>query len=195
MSKNNFWAEKLFHFITKIHYGISIKNIYVNDGIPLLRILNLKPNKIDLTDIVKLEESKSKEIGNGFVYEGDLLISRSGSAGIVAVVPKEADRFAFGSFMIKFCVNGEVNKEYVSIWLNNKISKLLTEREKIGAIQGNITIGTIENFQIPLPSLEMQSKIAEEVKRRISEAAKLKAETNKIIEEAKREAEEMILGE
>ncbi len=187
--------EKLKEFITKIHYGISIKNVYVDEGIPLLRILNLKPNKIDLRDVVNLEESKRKEIGNGFVYESDLLISRSGSVGIVGVVPKEADGFAFGSFMIKFCINDEISKEYVSLWLNNNFTKLLTEREKIGAIQGNITISTIENFQIPLPPLEIQNKIAAEVKRRISEAERLKTEASKIIEEAKKQVEEMILGD
>lgn len=195
LEEGKYRIEKLKEFITKIHYGISIKNVYVDEGIPLLRILNLKPNKIDLRDVVNLEESKRKEIGNGFVYEGDLLISRSGSVGIVAVVPKEADGFAFGSFMIKFCVNDEVNKEYVSIWLNNKISKLLTEREKIGAIQGNITISTIENYLVPLPPLEIQNKIADEVKSRISDAERLKAEAGKIIEEAKKKVEKMILGD
>lgn len=193
--KGKYRIAKLKEFVTKIHYGVSIKNVYVDEGIPLLRILNIKSNKIDLTEVAYLEDSKRKEIGNGFVYEGDLLISRSGSVGIVAVVPKEADGFAFGSFMIKFCVNDEVNKEYVSIWLNNKISKLLTEREKIGAIQGNITIGTIENFPIPLPPLEIQNKIAEEVKRRMLEAETLKTEASKIIEEAKKQVEEMILGD
>jgi type I restriction enzyme S subunit len=97
--------------------------------------------------------------------------------------------------MIKICVNDEVNKGYVSIWLNNKISKLLTEREKIGAIQGNITISTIENFLIPLPPLEIQNNIAEEVTRRISEAERLQAEASRIIEEAKKKAEDMILGD
>ena len=40
LEKGNFKIEKLENFITKIHYGISIKNIYVSDGIPILRILN-----------------------------------------------------------------------------------------------------------------------------------------------------------
>ncbi len=195
LEKGKYRIAKLKEFVTKIHYGVSIKNVYVDEGIPLLRILNIEPNKIDLTEIAHLEESKRKEIGSGFVYEGDLLVSRSGSVGIVAVVPKEADGFAFGSFMIKFCVNDEVNKEYVSIWLNNKISKLFTEREKIGAIQGNITISTIENFLVPIPPLEIQNKISDEVKRRISEAERLKAEATRIIEEAKHRVEGMILGD
>jgi hypothetical protein len=43
--------------------------------------------------------------------------------------------------------------------------------------------------------LEIQNKIAAEVKRRISEAERLKAEANKIIEEAKKQVEGMILGQ
>lgn len=186
--------EPLKNYITKIHYGASIKNIYVDEGIPLLRIINLKPNKIDLREVVKVPESKRKEIGNAFVNKGDILISRSGSVGIVAVVPKEADSFAFGSFMIKFCVNNKINKDYVSIWLNNRIAQLFTQREKIGAIQGNITISTIESFKIPAPSLEIQNKIVSEVKKRVATAEKLKLETRNVVENAKKEVEKIILG-
>ncbi|MBN1232078.1 MAG: restriction endonuclease subunit S [Candidatus Coatesbacteria bacterium] len=182
-------------FITKIHYGISIENEYVKKGIPLLRILNLKPNEIDISDVVYLDESKRKEIGSGFVYKDDLLISRSGSIGIVAVVPKEADGFAFGSFMIKLCLNDDINKNFVTIWLNNKVLQNLIFREKIGAIQGNITIDTIKNFLIPLPPPRIQTQIADEVKNRMNKAKELKQEAKKLLEQAKEKIEEMILGE
>jgi restriction endonuclease S subunit len=55
--------------------------------------------------------------------------------------------------------------------------------------------GVFETLLIPLPPLEIQNKIAEEVKRRISEAETLRAEASKIIEEAKKQVEEMILGD
>ncbi|RLE45533.1 N-6 DNA methylase, partial [Candidatus Woesearchaeota archaeon] len=129
-----------------------------------------------------------------FVKEGDLLISRSGTVGLVSVVPKEAEGFAFGSFMIKFCLKDEINKYYVASWLNTKLQKLLTEREKIGAIQGNITIGTIGRFKIPLPPLAVQNKIAEEVKRRMQKAEQLQKEAKEVLEKAKQEVEKMILG-
>ena len=187
-------TQKLKDFITKIHYGASTSNAYVDGGIPLLRILNLKPNYVDLSDLVYLPENFRKELGNAFVKAGDLLISRSGTVGIVSVVPKEADGFAFGSFMIKFCLNDQVNKEFISIWLNNKLNKLLTEREKIGAIQGNITIGTIENFDIPVPSLAIQNKIVEKINSYYSQAQKLKNEANNNLQKAKEKVEQIILG-
>ena len=114
--------------------------------------------------------------------------------GVVSVVPKEAEGFAFGSFMIKFCLNEKVNKNYISAWLNTKLQKLLTEREKIGAIQGNITIETIENFKIPLPPLAVQNKIAEEVKKRMQKAEQLQKEAKEELEKAKSEVEKIILG-
>jgi len=191
--KSGIKLESLKNFVTKIHYGISIKNVYVDEGIPLIRICNLWPNKIDLSDVIRLPESMRKNIGNGFVYKGDILISRSGSVGIVSVVPKEADGFAFGSFMIKFCLNDKINKEYVSIWLNNKLATLLTQREKIGAIQGNITIPTIENFKIPIPSLSAQNKIVDEVKKRMTKAEKLKEEAENVLAQAKGKVEKIIL--
>jgi restriction endonuclease S subunit len=55
--------------------------------------------------------------------------------------------------------------------------------------------GVFETLLIPLPFLEIQYKIAEEVKRRISEAETHKAEANKIIEESKKQVEKMILGD
>lgn len=52
-----------------------------------------------------------------------------------------------------------------------------------------------EDFsKLPFPkiNLNLQNKVAEEVKRRILESEKLKIESNKIIEDAKKRVEEMI---
>lgn len=193
INKGKYKTKKLKDFITKIHYGASTSNAYVDEGILLLRILNLKPNHFDLSKVVYLPENFRKELGNAFVRTGDLLISRSGTVGVVSVVPKEADGFAFGSFMIKFCLSDEINKEFVSIWLNNKLNKFLTKREKIGAIQGNITIGTIENFAVPMPPLVIQNKIVEKIKFYYFQAQKLKDEAKINLQKAKGKVEEMIL--
>jgi restriction endonuclease S subunit len=153
----------------------------VGDGIRLLRILNLKPDGLDLSNVVYLPESERATIGRAFVKEGDLLISRSGSIGIVVVIPKEAEGFAFGSFMIKFCLNDEINKEYVAAWLNGETAKQLIEREKIGAIQGNITIETIKNFEIPLPPRKIQDAVVAKIHKAYEEKRKKEEEIKLIL--------------
>lgn len=194
VTKGKYPVETLEKYITEIRYGASVKNDYSDDGIPLLRILNLSPNKIDLTDVVQLPKNKSKAIGNCYVNKDDLLISRSGTIGVVAVVPQEADGFAFGSFMIKFKLNNEIDNDYVSIWLNSYISQLLIQRERIGAIQGNITIPTIKNFLIPIPPLNTQKTIAKAVSKKYNQVEKLQSDASGLLEEAKKKVEEMILN-
>lgn len=194
LAHGKYSLHKLEDYITNIHYGASLKNTYVNEGIPFLRILNLKPNKIELGNVVKLPTTMKIEINKAFVSEGDLLISRSGSVGIVSVVPKEADGYAFGSFMIKFCLNNKISKRYVSLWLNNKLSHLFIQREKIGAIQGNITIPTIKSIKIPIPPLDVQIKIADEVKSSLDKARLLQQEAQEILEKAKSEVEKILMG-
>lgn len=186
--------KQLGNFINNIHYGASVKNKYVNSGIPFLRILNLKPNKIDISNVVQLPNKTRKELGNAFVKKGDMLISRSGTIGVVAVIPPEADGYAFGSFMIKFVLNNDIDKRYIAIWLNSSFGKNLIRRKRIGAVQGNITIPAIKSLKIPVPPIDIQNKIADEVSKRMEQAKSLEEEGKRVLDEAKAEVEGMILG-
>lgn len=181
IQNGKYTSQKLGDFITDIHYGVSTTNEYVHNGIRLLRILNLKDEGIDLRNVVYLPNEIRSEIGRAFVHEGDLLISRSGSVGIVVVVPKEAEGFAFGSFMIRFIVNDKINKQYVAAWLNSEASKKLIEREKIGAIQGNITIETIKNFDIPVPPLSVQNEVVSIIQTAYEQKRRKEQEIKKIL--------------
>ena len=184
-------VSKFKEFIVHIHNGASLKNNYVDDGIPLLRILNLKRNKINTNSIIMLPPSTKKELGNAFVKEGDILISRSGSIGKVAVVPKELDGFAFGSFMIKIEVEN-INKNYLCFWLNNQLFQKIIKREQIGSIQRNITIPIIKNFIIPIPPKEIQNQIAQKVQNRLQRAKKFKHQAAQSLEKAKQEVEDIL---
>jgi len=181
IQKGKYKSQKLGDFITDIRYGLSTTNDYVDFGSPFLRILNLKNEGLDLSDVVYIAAEKKDEIGKAIVHEGDLLISRSGSVGIVVVVPKEAEGFAFGSFMIKFCLNDKINKHYIAAWLNSESSQKLIEREKIGAIQGNITIETIKNFDIPIPSLSIQNEVVKKIQEAYDQKKTKEAETLKTL--------------
>lgn len=190
-----FKPRKLSDFISSIAYGASVNNEYETSGIPLLRIKDLKPNEIDSEKTVFLPESMRKELGNAFVKCGNFLISRSGSLGVTAIVDEAHDGFAFGSFMIRFdIVENEVNSLFVSYILNSCLGKTYFKRNKIGAIQGNITIPVIQSILIPLPPLEKQNEIATHIQTIRDQAKQLRAEAAAGLENAKQEVEAMILG-
>lgn len=62
------------------------------------------------------------------------------------------------------------------------------------SVQINLSKEDILNIEIPLPPLEIQEKIALEVKSRIEKAKVLESEAREVYERAKRDVEEMILG-
>ena len=193
----HFKVKQLGDFLCYIQYGASISNKYVEKGIPFLRIKDLKRNEIFLDEVVYLDESARSEIGSGFVHEGDFLISRSGTIGLVAQVPKALDGFAFGSFMIKFRLSEEaraiLDEDYLSYFLNCEVVEKILLRQKIGAIQGNITIPTIRSIPIPLPPLSIQQTIAAHIGKIRSEVTQLQGQADDAVRDAKLEIERILL--
>ena len=191
-----FELKGLGDYIKEIKYGASVKNDYVDAdiGIPFLRIQNIKEGELDLIGLQYLNPKLKKDIGNCYAKEGDILISRSGTIGSTAYVTKEANGFAYGSYMIKFRLKEEINSEFISILLNTLIGKIQTEQKAIGAVQKNITIPAIKSIKIPIPPTEIQEEIAEEVKRRRDRGKELKNAAEEVIKLAKDKAEKMILG-
>ncbi|GHT25331.1 hypothetical protein FACS189430_11810 [Bacteroidia bacterium] len=197
LEKSLYKKSKLGVHLSEINYGASVSNNYVKNGIPLLRIKDLKRNEINVSEVVYLPEEMRKTLGNCFVKENDFLISRSGTIGIVSIVPKNIEGFAFGSFMIKFSLKEDfkIDKHFLSFYLNSSLLVKLIEREKIGAIQGNITIPTIKNFPLILPPLEKQKEIANRIQNIRNNANNLKINAKQKLHQAKAEIETMILGE
>jgi type I restriction enzyme S subunit len=199
LKNGKYEVVKLGNHLQNISYGASVKNEYVNDaqnGIPLLRISDLKRNEINLSEVVYLSSEMQKELGNCFVYENDFLISRSGTTGVVAIVDKSVEGFAYGSFMIKFTLKEDapINNTFLCYYLNCEVMQKIVERNRIGAIQGNITIPTIKNFEIPLPPLSIQTEIADHISGLRAAAKRLEAAAKAGLEQAKAEVERLILG-
>lgn len=195
IKKSSYPAENLGKYITEIRYGASVKNIYEEKGIPFIRIGNLRPNRIDISEKVYLPESMRKEIGKAFVQTGDLLMSRSGTVGIVASVTDETSGFAFGSYQIKFKVDDKLLPSYVSGFLNTAAGRIQSSREKTGAVQGNITIDGIKSIIIPIPPKDIQKRIENYINNNLEHAKQIRQEAEQIIHNAETKIEKIILNE
>lgn len=149
---------RLSDLIKEINYGASVK-AYSEGEVPFLRIQNLQENYLRLDNLIYAK--KSELIYSNYVKEGDFLISRSGTIGIVAIVPKEADNFAFGSFMIRFRLdeNKGINPDYISIFLNSIFGKQQITRSRTGGLQGNITISAIKDIKVLIPPRIVQDEV------------------------------------
>jgi restriction endonuclease S subunit len=128
-----------------------------------------------------------------YAQKGDILTGRVGSIGSFALYDIE-DNFAFSDNVLRIKCIAAISNLYLTTILNSILVKIQIDRSKKGSLQNVINQMTLNDLRIPLPPLEIRNKIADEVKKRISEAERLKAEVSKIVEEAKKQVEGMILG-
>ena len=98
--------------------------------------------------------------------------------------------------MIKFNLKSEkvFNREFLSYYLNCKLLIDLIERDKIGAIQGNITIPIIKSLLISVPPIDKQKEIADNISSIRQQAQLLKNKTKEAMEVANREIEQLLIG-
>lgn len=189
---NNF--IKLGSFVTSISYGASVENCYTNEGIPFLRITDLKENEINSEEIVYLPIKMEKKLSSSRVQKGDILISRSGTIGVCSMVDEAHDGFAFGSFMIKFSL-ADINEKFVAYFINSSIGKMYFERNKIGAVQGNITIPIIKSLPIPNITREKQNSIVQHLDDIQCNSTKLKQQSVKSVENGLLKIKQILLGD
>ena len=84
----NEYCEK----ITVGHVGPMAKR-YVSTGTPFLRSQNVRPFKIDLTDVKYIDEEFTKELRKSELKPGDVAIVRTGYPGTCAVVPDDLELY------------------------------------------------------------------------------------------------------
>lgn len=148
-----------------------------------------------ITNYNKLNPSEAPSRAKQKIEKGDLLLSGlSGSLKSIAVFDNSFDNAicSTGFYVIKSSEN--YNNYFLWALFRTDIFQLILQREASGAIMSAINREAFVNLKIPLPSLTIQNKIADEVKKRIEEAKRLQKEAEKELVNAKQEVEALILN-
>lgn len=132
---------------------------YVDNGVPFLRSLNVKPFSIVSDDLKYISKEFSESIAKSILHEGDIIIVRTGIPGTCAVVPAEYDGCNCSDVVIVH-PNREVVDEnylaaYINIWGQRQV-----QNNKVGAIQKHFNISAATEMLVYLPSIEVQKKYA-----------------------------------
>lgn len=184
----------LLEIITKGETPLWRGDFYLSQGIPFLKVQNISQEGIK-GELTYISEEVHNRMKRSQLNGGELLYTMAGTIGIATIFPEDFGVANVNQAIAKIVLKKDANKEFIKCVLNSNICKLQTQRFLTTSAQPNINFEQIKSLKIPFPPLDIQKKIAEEVKRRISEAERLKAEATKIIEEAKKQVEEMILGD
>ena len=123
---------------------------------------------------------------------GDLLVTRTGSLGTVAIFDDETPAIA-GAYLIQFRLAAPLEtSRYVLRFLQSPDGQRQLVGGGAGVGRPNLNAPTIEAIKIPLPPLTEQRRILAEVDRRLSLANAVEHEVSAVVERARSQRQSIL---
>lgn len=159
---------------------------YQDSGIPFVRVSDVTKFGISEPDIYlspsdfNLNELRPKK--------DTILLSKDGSVGIAYKVEKDMDCITSGALLHLSVFNENYNPDYLTLVLNSIVVQMQAERDSNGAIIQHWKPSEIEQVIIP----KLPKPIQDTISAKIQESFALKAESKRLLEEAKMMVEKEI---
>lgn len=128
-------------------------------GVPFINAGHLQNGKVDYSSMDYISHAKYNQLSGAKIQRNDILLCLRGSLGKYALV--KADGGAPASSIAVIRPNPEkIDSRYLSQIIASSIFQKQIEVENNGSSQPNLSAKSVSGFEIPLPSLEEQQKIA-----------------------------------
>ena len=192
LEKGKFKIEPLRHLITDLKNGVEIRK-YVDEGKRYLRVTDL--GKFELNNNSKRfveEQEVPKRIR---LNKNCILISRSGSLGLVNIVEDEIIDSILSSHIFKVeLIIKNILPIYLQSYLRSTVGQSQIFRNNNGGVIPEINQDALKSIPVPVPPLPKQKEIAEHITDIRKQAQQLKDKTKSALEQASKEIEEILLG-
>ncbi len=167
-------------------FAFSSDDYLKNGDLALIRIANIKNADLDMSNAVYLKNSTKDLSPKDKVKQGDILISMSGSIGLLCVIREKIEAMT-NQRILKITIK-DFNGEVLVLLLNSIFCKLQFERIGTGGVQTNISSGDILNILIP----KINSATQEQIASKIQKSFALRKKSKDLLQSAKAKVEQNI---
>ena len=134
---------------------------YQNHGnIIALRGLNIKNNKLDLSDVKYIDNSDFNKLSRSKLYINDLLFTYVGTIGEVALI-NQNNKYYLAPNVCRIRPHECINAMYLLCLFNSNIIRKEINIYLTKSSQPALSMENIRKFKILVPCLEEQTKIAD----------------------------------
>ena len=163
----------------------SVTQYYREQGVPILRNLNIKDDRLDDSDLLFLDSDwASKQVGK-MIKEGDILTVHTGYIGISCIVPKQYDKALTFTTLVTTPNDNLINRRFLMRYINvSRFYSPVFFNVETGA-QNNLNTKAFVDLEVSVPSLTEQRRIADFLDRRCAEIDRVIAATEQTIAEYK----------
>lgn len=147
----------------RLSTGANVDNLdYVQDpklGLPYILVKNILDEGITLSNLKFIRKEMAVKLKRSVVRAGDIIINRTGDAGITAIVPEDLS----GAIVCGFCFLLRIKKgydpNYVAAFLNSYYGRKQLKRLAIGSILEHVTKDELKQVLILFPNEDQITKL------------------------------------
>lgn len=147
----------------KIHYGYTASSSNEPIGPKMLRITDIQ-NRMVNWDTVPYCEINQNDISKYNLIEGDLVFARTGATvGKSFLIKDDVPESVFASYLIRIILSEHIDNKYIyNFFQSLQYWKQIVEGQ-LGIGQPNVNATKLSELIIPIPPIEEQAKISEEL--------------------------------
>jgi type I restriction enzyme S subunit len=146
---------------------------YVDNGFPMVRVTDIKPGALNLSNTRKVDEKTFKEFSKKYTPKmGDIVFSRVGSYGVSSIVNTN-EPFCLGQNTIFIIPN--VNSYLFYYFLNSPNAKVQIDEFVEGTTQPTISMKSIREIKVSVPPISDQQQIIAKISHVNSETHRLES--------------------
>ncbi|MCB9801656.1 MAG: restriction endonuclease subunit S [Pseudomonadales bacterium] len=153
------WEIKMLSLVAKVVDSLHQTPKYSGDGLPMVRVIDIKQGDLDLSSCIKVEKKVYDLFTKNHVpAQGDIVISRVGSFGVFSYVAT-TKQFCLGQNTA--IISPLINGKYLYYALQSPIPTEQVAKQVVGSNQKTLSLKHIKNLYVPKPSSDEQQKIAD----------------------------------
>jgi type I restriction enzyme S subunit len=130
---------------------------YVDDGVPFLRSLNVRPLRIDSNDVKYISREFHDRLRKSSLRPGDVVIVRTGKPGTCAVIPETLPEANCSDVVIVRC-GQELRPAFLAYWVNAMAASHVSAHT-VGAVQQHFNVASAKLLRLPVPALQVQDTV------------------------------------
>ena len=193
IKKSKYGVKAFKHLIDDLKNGVEIRNYVEKAGVRYLRVTDLGKNGLNhKSPKYILEQEIPDKIK---LNKNCILISRSGSLGLVNIVEESIENAILSSHIFKVQLKTDlISPTYLEAYLRSNIGQSEIFRNNNGGVIPEINQEALKSIFIVIPPLEKQLEIAEHISAIRKQAQDLKDQTKLLLEKANKEIEDILLN-
>ena len=144
-----------------ISYGVLKPGDYTENGVPMIRIVDIKDNKLNINEVYKITDELDEQYKKTRLEGNEILISLVGTIGRVATTESNHKGMNVHRNIGVIPIDKKkANKYYICYSLSTALMQKIIDKKTIGGNQPLLNLEDVRELKIIYPPINEQEKIA-----------------------------------